>query len=89
LENALQPEWYPPANSRRSFGLTVSSRFAGLQLLTKLVGRVNTGPKELVLDALLPFKEIFLLLAKSMLRDSEAQITALSSELVSSMAWWP
>jgi hypothetical protein len=45
--------------------------------------------KQLVLEAMLPQKEKMLKLARQALSDSEAQVTALSSDVISAMAWWP
>jgi hypothetical protein len=42
-----------------------------------------------VLEAMLPQKEKMLKLARQALSDSEAQVTALSSDIISAMAWWP
>jgi hypothetical protein len=68
-------------------------RFAGLQLLENLVfrgGRKNASiDMQLNLEALLPHKEVILRLTRSCLSDSESSIIALSSSVVSSMAWWP
>jgi len=45
--------------------------------------------KRLVLEAILPFKEELLRLLRTSLRDSEAKVTALSTEILTGMAWWP
>jgi proteasome component ECM29 len=80
-------------------------RLAGLKLLRALVlragnatdnsisGTVQQTPeardRQLVLESLLPQKEKMLKLARQALSDSEAQVTALSSMILSAMAWWP
>jgi hypothetical protein len=45
--------------------------------------------RQLVLEALLPQKEKMNKLAKQALSDSEAKVTALASDALSAMAWWP
>jgi hypothetical protein len=45
--------------------------------------------RQLLLEALLPQKERMLKLAKQTWDDSEAQVTALASEILIAMAWWP
>jgi len=45
--------------------------------------------RQLLLEAMLPHKEDILKLVRSNLSDSEAKITALSSEVISTMSWWP
>lgn len=79
-------------------------RLAGLELLQALVDQAGRGPsrggeilppderyreKQLVLEALLPHKEEMVKLAKKTLGDSEAKVTALASNILSSMSWWP
>ena len=77
-------------------------RLAGLELLEGIVGRAGVATtsnlgggsekeqeKQLVLESLLPEKERIVKLCKSTLADSEAKVTALSSSILSSMAWWP
>jgi hypothetical protein len=49
----------------------------------------TTIGKQLILEALLPHKEIIINLARKMLADSEASITALSSTIIKGIAWWP
>lgn len=49
----------------------------------------EVSDKQLVLEAALPYKETMLKLARLALTDSEAKVTALSSEILSAMAWWP
>jgi hypothetical protein len=45
--------------------------------------------KQLTLEALLPHKEEMVRLARASLSDSESKVTALSSEILGNMAWWP
>ncbi len=45
--------------------------------------------RQLVLEAVLPLKETISMLTKQTLRDSEATVTALASQILSSMTWWP
>ena len=42
-----------------------------------------------LLESMLPHKEKMLKLAKYALGDPEAKVTALASEIVNAMAWWP
>jgi hypothetical protein len=78
-------------------------RVAGLTLLKSLVSRAGTGnsnlssvstsetklKQQMVLEALLPFKEDILKLARSSLKDSQSEVTAVASELCGLVAWWP
>lgn len=74
-------------------------RFAGLSLLRTLVQRPGTSVvmdstdhddgKQLVLEAILPHKEEIMRLARRSLADSEAKVTALGSDIIGLMAWWP
>jgi len=78
-------------------------RHAGLKVLGCLTSRVKRGyessvrvssksdsqEKELMLESLLPYKEEMVRLARSSLSDSEAKVTALSSEILANMSWWP
>lgn len=76
-------------------------RFAGLKLLRALVDRAGTsaiiavsqnpeeGERQLVLEALLPHKEDIMTIASKSLTDREARVTALSSEIIGRMSWWP
>ena len=45
--------------------------------------------EQLVLEALLPFKEDILNIARGSLIDSEPQVTELATKICSSIAWWP
>ena len=47
------------------------------------------GEKQLVLEAMLPHKEEIMKLARRSLADPEAKVTALSSEIIGLMSWWP
>jgi hypothetical protein len=76
---------------------------AGLEVLHALVSRCGQGnvdniiqgtdpnldERQLILEAVLPQKEIISTLTKQTLRDSEAKVTALASQILSSMTWWP
>jgi hypothetical protein len=69
-------------------------RIAGLEIVKSLTGRAGPSPiksqdKQLILEALLPQKEVILKLVRSSLGDSEAKVTALSSDILSNMTWWP
>lgn len=76
-------------------------RLAGLKILSILVGRVGNRAivstadnlveqkRQLVLEAVLPRKEEILSLTRSSLTDPEAKVTALGSEIISAMSWWP
>ena len=77
-------------------------RFAGLKLLHALVSRAGTRPfgndvsmsteesdRQLLLEAILPQQDEILKLARKALTDPEAKVTALSSEVLAMMSWWP
>jgi hypothetical protein len=66
-------------------------RHAGLKLVENLVHRTGTSSdrKQLVLEALLPYKEEILLLLRKSLADSEPKVTAVSSEVLTKLVWWP
>lgn len=80
-------------------------RYAGLTLLRSLVSRagergvafsiikksanIRQQEEQLALEALLPYKETILQLARSSLTDSESKVTALASEVCSAMTWLP
>lgn len=76
-------------------------RFAGLKILYSLVVRAGTKPiesaskskmeqeRQLLLEAMLPQKEVLLSLLRKALSDPEAKVTALSSDIVSTTFWWP
>jgi hypothetical protein len=61
--------------------------FAGLKLVESLTSRVGSNDK--ILEAVLPHKEKMLDLSRSGLKDSEAQVTALSTKIIGDMTWWP
>jgi proteasome component ECM29 len=68
-------------------------RHGGLTILQKLVNRTGkasgTPETSRTLEALLPHKEAILQQVRACLKDPEARITALASDILSSMAWWP
>lgn len=80
-------------------------RLAGMKVLHSLVMRVpkgaqssssNVGPNnggavsnQEILESVLPHKEAIMLLAKRSLSDPEAKVTAVASQVVKDMAWWP
>ena len=69
-------------------------RVAGLKILESLSTRAGTGDstcgdRQLILEALLPQKEVIIKILRSGLNDSESKVTALSSSIIASMAWWP
>jgi hypothetical protein len=49
----------------------------------------DSEEKQLTLEALLPHKEEMLRLVRSSLSDTESKVTALSSEILGNMVWWP
>jgi hypothetical protein len=75
------------------------NRYSGLKILHCLTSRAGKGAatstgsdlqeKQLTLEALLPHKEEMVRLARASLSDSESKVTALSSEILGNMAWWP
>lgn len=67
---------------------------AGLKILESLTARAGDGylgsqEKQLILESLLPQKETIVTLARKMLADSEAAVTALSSGILAGISWWP
>jgi len=69
-------------------------RAAGLELLLSLVSRVNQRGRndphnQLVLEAILPYKEKIVGIARNSLSDNESQVTAAASKLTVAMNWWP
>ena len=75
---------------------SICRRYAGLTLFSCLVQRA--GAKDVtarekihvvVLEALLPHKEYLLQQVRSCLKDPESKITALASDILSAIAWWP
>lgn len=92
------------SKSRQFVSNTVQlrSRHAGLKILDALVGRcgqaesvnykssdMRSQERQMILEAVLPQKESILQLAKQSLRDSEALVTALASQILNAVAWWP
>jgi hypothetical protein len=75
------------------------NRYSGLKILQCLTSRAGKGSamstgadlqeKQLTLEALLPHKEEMVRLARASLSDSESKVTALGSEILGNMAWWP
>lgn len=45
--------------------------------------------KQLIMEAILPYKERIVDLARRSLADSEAKVTAAASKITLTMAWWP
>jgi hypothetical protein len=77
-----------------SIVLNMLNRYSGLKILHWLISRAGKGgsdlqEKQLTLEALLPHKEEMVRLARVSLSDSESKVTALSSEILGNMAWWP
>ena len=70
-------------------------RIAGLKLIDSLTIRAGTGhetsssEKQLILESLLPQKEVIVKLLRSSLGDSESNVTTLSTTIISRMTWWP
>jgi proteasome component ECM29 len=71
-------------------------RLAGLELLHSLVSRVGNqkmsvvdAEKQLIMEAILPYKELIIGVARKSLADNESQVTAAASKITQSMAWWP
>lgn len=73
-------------------------RLAKLKILSCLCSRSgnrtsiktnDTNEMQLMLEALLPLKERMTIIAKSSLTDAESKVTAMASEIIASMAWWP
>jgi len=71
-------------------------RLSGLELLLSLVDRVGKqkvsavdSDNQLILEAILPYKERIIAVARKCLADNEAQVTAAASRISLTMAWWP
>jgi len=71
-------------------------RLAGLELLLSLVSRVGNqkmsdvdSEKQLIMEAILPYKERIVAVARKSLADNESQVTATASKITLTMAWWP
>jgi hypothetical protein len=65
----------------------------GSQTLRSISQNPKTTPsdenEQLILEALLPFKEEILQLARSSLSDSQPEVTAVASEVCGLLSWWP
>jgi hypothetical protein len=72
-----------------------SSRIAGLRVIESLTSRTGTGhgdtseEKQLILESLLPHKELLLKKTRKMLSDKESSVTALASKILANISWWP
>jgi len=71
-------------------------RLSGLELLLSLVDRVGKqkvsavdSDNQLILEAILPYKERIIAVARKCLADNESQVTAAASRVSLTMAWWP
>eukprot|EP00986_Skeletonema_menzelii_P019099 scaffold27064_cov167-Skeletonema_menzelii.AAC.1 len=69
-------------------------RAAGLELLLSLVSRVkqrgqHDPENQLIMEAILPYKEKIVGIARKSLSDNESQVTAAASKLTVAMNWWP
>ena len=71
-------------------------RASGLNLLLSLVNRVGNqkmstadSDKQLIMEAILPYKEQIIDVARKSLADNESQVTATASKITLTMAWWP
>ena len=69
-------------------------RAAGLELLLSLVNRVkqrgqHDPENQLIMEAILPYKEKIVGIARKSLSDNESQVTAAASKLTVAMNWWP
>jgi hypothetical protein len=67
------------------------SRQAGLELLLSLVNRVGKHKvcDQLLLEAILPYKEKIASIARQSLSDNESQVTATASQITLAMSLWP
>lgn len=79
---------FPLANSSSKDRKYWKVRLSGLEILEAVVNRANKETRTL-LDALLPYKEEILRMAKESLADSESRVTALASVVIRNMATWP
>ena len=71
-------------------------RQAGLELILSLVSRVGKqrvsdvdSESQLLMEAILPYKEKIIDIARQSLRDNESQVTATASKITLTLAWWP
>jgi proteasome component ECM29 len=62
---------------------------ASFSMLKTISNGSHQEAEQLALEALLPYKETILRLARSNLTDSESRVKALASEVCSAIAWWP
>lgn len=67
---------------------------AGIKIVESMVSRAGNGPttdeeKQMLLEALLPFKHDILALLSLGLRDTEPQVSAASDKVVNIVGWWP
>jgi hypothetical protein len=70
----------------------LKQRVAGLKILANLVKRTGGGTEErhqLVLESLLPHKEVIVRLVRTGLNDNESNVTALSTTIIKQISWWP
>ena len=45
--------------------------------------------RQLIMEAILPYKELIIGVARKSLADSVSQVTAAASKITQTMAWWP
>ena len=70
-------------------------RLAGLKILESLCNRaiqkgsVQNQEGQIILEALLPYKEQIVKLARRSLSDNESKVTAISSTICGIISWWP
>jgi proteasome component ECM29 len=67
-------------------------RHAGLRLVEAMIQRAGSSSNkkvDIVLEALLPYKEDFQKILRKGLSDAEPRVTSLSSEILVQMSWWP
>ena len=62
-------------------------RLGGLQIVQTLVKRANE--MNLVQDAVVPYKEDFVRMARKSLSDNESSVTAIASGILQELAGWP
>lgn len=49
----------------------------------------NAKERQLLLEAILPYKERFMGISRSCMTDNEVKVTAAASEIMSAISWWP
>lgn len=66
-------------------------RQAGLELVLSLINRVGKQrvSDQLLLEAVLPYKENIVTMAHKSLADNESEVTATASRISLAMSWWP